>query len=231
MGYTHYFTQNRSITDSEWALLCTNIREVINAVSDSIPVQFEYDTNEPAMLDDHMIRFNGVEDDGHETFILEREGAGFSFCKTARKPYDTVVTASLLIAQKVAPGAWDVSSDGDSDDWHGLELATQVIGLNFAAEFKSAHPGENIDDDIPLLGEAPFVGGKVIFTSTSVFNDASIKTEDGGMAVIHESNDASVTAEDDCVFVRLQSWDDTRAHPMFNSLFGKRIRITVEVED
>lgn len=37
-----------------------------------------------------------------ETFILKPEATGFSFCKTARRPYDLVVTAILLRAWQLA---------------------------------------------------------------------------------------------------------------------------------
>jgi len=98
------------------------------------------------MIDDDIIRFNGVEDDGHETFILTRtkrakydyesqeeydvDGA-FDFCKTARKPYDVLVTSSLLAAMRIANGAWVVGSDGDEYDWEkGIALVTKVLGYD-----------------------------------------------------------------------------------------------------
>jgi hypothetical protein len=45
----------------------------------------------------------------HESFILGPEGLkGFTFCKTARKPYDLVVTAILLRATQLAENSIQV---------------------------------------------------------------------------------------------------------------------------
>ena len=49
------------------------------------------------------------------------------------------------------------------------------------------------------------------------------KSEDGGQALIAE------IAEDEIeVFVRLQSWDETKKHPTLSPLVGKYVQITVE---
>lgn len=150
MGYTHYFRQTRDLTFAEWANLTKAVDTLIKAARD-VPVRFEYDSSDPPLLSDDMIRFNGVGDDGHETFILERikqaklnyetqsvydnEGA-FSFCKTARKPYDFLVTASLLAAQHITGGAWNVSSDGDPTDWEdGKFIVEKELGFNITNEF------------------------------------------------------------------------------------------------
>lgn len=47
--------------------------------------------------------------------------------------------------------------------------------------------------------------------------------QDGGQAKIAEINDAGP------LFVRLQSWDETREHAAFAEFEGKRVRITIEV--
>lgn len=35
--------------------------------------------------------------------------------------------------------------------------------------------------------------------------------------------------ESSCLFVRVQSWDETRKHEEFRSLEGKKVRVTIEV--
>ena len=63
---------------------------------------------------------NGKGDEAHEDFALRehfRENEGFGFCKTARKPYDTVVTACLALLKYRLGDAIEVSSDGDASDW------------------------------------------------------------------------------------------------------------------
>ena len=69
----------------------------------------------------------------HETFVLTREieeneygetdGSMWSFCKTARKPYDLMVQAVLLLAKchfkdriRIPPDDWN-NSDGEYEDW------------------------------------------------------------------------------------------------------------------
>lgn len=79
-------------------------------------------------------------DYGHETFLLERsprrEGweredypYGFDFCKTARKPYDQVVTAVLILCERFCPNWRDITSDGTPADWEpALELCLRLFG-------------------------------------------------------------------------------------------------------
>jgi hypothetical protein len=54
---------------------------------------------------------------------------------------------------------------------------------------------------------------------------AEIESDDGGLAMIIEIDGG----EDEPVFVRLQSWDSTKQHPVLRQLGGKRLRVTVEV--
>jgi hypothetical protein len=71
--------------------------------------------------------FNGREDDGHETFYIAGDVRGFTFCKTARKPYDVVVTAILCLCEFYTKGTFGVISDGEPSDWQdGLKLARRI---------------------------------------------------------------------------------------------------------
>ncbi len=83
-------------------------------------------------ITDTLIRLNGDESSGlaHETFMLKifdmsgyrsqaeiaKEGT-FSFCKTARKPYDFVVCVGLMIAKHHLGSDFKISSDGNLADW------------------------------------------------------------------------------------------------------------------
>jgi ribulose bisphosphate carboxylase small subunit len=51
-------------------------------------------------------------------------------------------------------------------------------------------------------------------------------SEDGGKALIHHVN--SGDDEENGLFVRLHSWDESRKHEVFSSLVGKKVRVTVE---
>ena len=59
-----------------------------------------------------------------------------------------------------------------------------------------------------------------------------LKLEDGGQALILDDLGGKELVGDGCLFVRIQSWDDKECkHPLMNDLVGKKIRITIEVED
>lgn len=84
------------------------------------------------------LKINGKGDDMHEDFIMrehfkqnfERDTfmKGWDFCKTARKPYDIVVTACLIVLEYRLPNNFRVDSDGCTSDWQeGLELAQRIL--------------------------------------------------------------------------------------------------------
>jgi len=72
---------------------------------------------------------------------------------------------------------------------------------------------------------------RLVYETTDIITDDTLKSEDGGMALIHEDSNASEPVGDGHVFVRLQSWDDDSKHPLLRSLVGKTVRISVEVLD
>lgn len=115
MGYTHYWTPKDDVTDEQWKSFTTDVRRVIKyGMNNSIPVAWEYDElDRPPEITDTLVRFNGVDDDGHETFYFERSGS-WAFCKTACKPYDTLVVACLILAENHFGLQW--SSDGRDED-------------------------------------------------------------------------------------------------------------------
>jgi hypothetical protein len=82
------------------------------------------------------VYFNGSKDDAHETFVIRehyKDNLGLQFCKTARKPYDTCVTACLIILKHRLGEYIDVSSDGQVIDWAmGLAAAREIRGLTRA---------------------------------------------------------------------------------------------------
>lgn len=110
MGYTHYWTIKEPISADAFAKLQEGIKAIIEtAVDAGIPI-----TDEST---DGTIAFNGVGGNAHETFVIQVGDKEFNFCKTAEKPYDAVVTASLIYAKKIFGDAIEIKSDGDWDDW------------------------------------------------------------------------------------------------------------------
>jgi len=124
MGYTHYWNKH-TFSHEVWAKIKADIQQLIEA--STIPLAREYDdaASKPEILDNY-IRFNGVGDDGHETFVLEQEIGGFEFCKTARKQYDELAVACLIIAHH-HDNAFTWSSDGTPEEQvNGFTVAKQV---------------------------------------------------------------------------------------------------------
>jgi hypothetical protein len=119
MGYTHYFRQNKSFNDSQWQQVVEGIKRIFDYCEEKkIKLQFEYNDPRPPVANEKCIRFNGKDEDGHETFYLVPESGGFQFCKTADKPYDLAVCLCLLYIESVAPGILEIKSDGNWEfDW------------------------------------------------------------------------------------------------------------------
>lgn len=142
MGFTHYFPQNRPCPPEAWAKICAAFREAVKIAR--IPILAGYDSfaDDPAIIDDEQIFFNGIGDAGCETMALDRDaGREFNACKTERLPYDLLVTALLTLADKYAPGVWNIGSDGKGDDWlEGVILAAQACNGEAVSPIKPKQP-------------------------------------------------------------------------------------------
>jgi len=142
MGYTHYWSFNKlkGITAAELET------KYLQALAECNRVARHWNTEiavKGSSLDSHRLsgfsahtdkyggfEINGKGDNAHETFSLREHFSENepSFCKTARKPYDTVVTACLAVLKYRLGDAIDVTSDGTADDWaDGVILARHVL--------------------------------------------------------------------------------------------------------
>lgn len=123
MGYTHYW-ENKPIEPTKWAKVLDTAQYIIDNCG--VKLVYEFDQHKPPQIGPDVIRFNGVDEDGHETFLYDRDGTRFSFCKTARKPYDVAVVAILEAVQLITGNTW--SSDGEGDELQdGKNLAIEAI--------------------------------------------------------------------------------------------------------
>ena len=147
MGYTHYWEQYRSFDDREWSEITKYAKRICMSKEGKAILGIEQKQSDRLLIDDLEIIFNGKAkfNQDHETFLLSKnkpqqpdwnkdaiaKGYTFQFCKTNGKPYDKFVTAILIIADNIAPGAIVVKSDGDAGDWQdGLDMGHQyMIGL------------------------------------------------------------------------------------------------------
>jgi hypothetical protein len=119
MGYTHYFQLHNEPTQTRWQSFTSGVSSIIRTSN----VQLE------AEVTDSRIVLNGIGADSHETFVIEKGSVRWNFCKTARKDYDEVVTAVLILARYVFPD-FSLSSDGTWEEWRtGRELFTKAMYL------------------------------------------------------------------------------------------------------
>lgn len=163
MGYTHYWTQKKTIKSADWIeIQAACIRIIAAAVQSGVRIAGADGTGSP-LLNTETISFNGdgkedcsysytssfdgtlrrVEQFGaHESFWLDRKlqrdenerspNNGklikWTFCKTARKPYDVAVTAIGCCLESIWPNYFEFTSDGHLNDWQaGLALARQAL--------------------------------------------------------------------------------------------------------
>ena len=112
--------------NSKFLDFISDLRKVLKDTEDVL--QFEYDEVKPIELGVKGVRFNGIGNNGHETFMLTPAVKSFDFCKTACKPYDKYVVATLALAKYHFGDDILVSSDGEAEDWEeGLALLKEVL--------------------------------------------------------------------------------------------------------
>jgi hypothetical protein len=151
MGYTHYWTFKKPAkgkADETEALYQKAIKDIA-----SIALHWNatciFDSDRLSGYTAHVksnkyggVKINGKKENAHEDFILREhykenlEGSNgiggyhnpMHFCKTAQKPYDDVIVASLIVLKHYLGDLIEVSSDGRFEDWeNGLQLAKRVL--------------------------------------------------------------------------------------------------------
>ncbi len=129
MGFTHYYTRpiRKNHDDAKWTEFISNCIDVLHKLPEDIELGNGEGTTHDPIFDNTNVCFNGMDEEAHETFQITKvvpkqpdyrkgETEIFEFCKTARKPYDLMVCACLLL-YKFHFWYVKVSSDGDIDDW------------------------------------------------------------------------------------------------------------------
>lgn len=154
MGYTQYFPQVKNVPDTQWETLCAKVREAFGWIQNQyLPSLYEADF--PVTICDgpgekiisdvtdlfsangqkNVIFFNGQASRGlgYEAFFLsQKKLKDFSFCKTAAKPYDWFVVVVLILVHNLCPGCFDISSDGEVQDWEPvLKWLNERSGVDY----------------------------------------------------------------------------------------------------
>ena len=125
MGYTHYWKFKQEPTPEKFTEFVEGVRQITATADEAgIPIGEE-------LYESNYVRFNGVGDGAHESFYIELpvgdERYDDGFCKTAEKPYDTAVTASLILAKKIFGEDIEIRSDGNWSDWEGGQLLYESV--------------------------------------------------------------------------------------------------------
>ena len=157
MGYTHYWTPKKTTAKKfkEFSNVCQKLHDNLPKTTDTAGgyySDFEIKigngqglldkNNKPEFTKDY-VWFNGVEELAHETFAISLNETDWTFCKTARKPYDLLVCACLLASIDIL--GYKVSSDGDIDDWKpALKYYNEIVkNTNFTQEKLESHLKKN----------------------------------------------------------------------------------------
>lgn len=124
MGYTHYYSYNR-MSDAEFRAITKDIVALRQAALETLGVESDY------ALDFNALSFqlNGKEGEHAEPYefragdVRKRRGGrirpGFFFCKTAYRPYDVIVAASMIAMKYHMEDKISLSSDGrlEEEEW------------------------------------------------------------------------------------------------------------------
>ena len=127
MGYTHYWTITKELTPAQFKEWTNGVKAIVETATEAgIALGNGLGFDAPN-IDETLVAFNGVGEGGHETFGIRLGDEGFDFCKTAEKPYDAVVTASLIHAKKIFGDAIEISSDGNWHDWDSGKVLYETV--------------------------------------------------------------------------------------------------------
>ena len=120
MGYTHYWTIKQGIGQADWNKFLEGSRQIIGTATEA-GFLLQDDSAGAAVF------INGEGANAHESFVITSEDVGYNFCKTAQKPYDTVVTALLILLKRSLGENVIVTSDGSWHEWESGCLLYETV--------------------------------------------------------------------------------------------------------
>lgn len=150
MGYTHYWDfKDDKLAQKDFDKILKDVKVIEKYFAENDIISENaggYHNDNFAKLDKNAVAYRGwavgndleevdaISLNGDKTKDLDHENLYFqvgentwSFCKTARKPYDLIVTL-VLMSIKYNVRSTKVSSDGDNEDW---EHAFRLFGTIF----------------------------------------------------------------------------------------------------
>lgn len=129
MGYTHYFRLNSRLDEETIHKICNDTEKLLERLSKVVCFDPDEEDSIPKVDSENgVIMFNGKGSDGYEDFHVDMNRTGFNFCKTNYKPYDIAVCGTLLIFAEHALDCFDLSSDGDIEDYqNAISLYKEIF--------------------------------------------------------------------------------------------------------
>jgi hypothetical protein len=121
MGYTHYWKFNEKPSQEKFSELVEGVKQIV-ATAEEAGIAIGEQVYESGYFS-----FNGVDGGAHETFSIDIQTQEEDFCKTAEKPYDMAVTASLILAKKIFGEDIVIRSDGNWSDWESGQLLYESV--------------------------------------------------------------------------------------------------------
>lgn len=132
MGYTHYYSQQRSFTDDEWDTFIVAVSYMMGLAQQDMKLTGwdSRDIDSEPLVNDDEVSFNGFNEEGCETFRISREmrakhdyenqasydkDGAFECTKTRQRPYDALVVSVLCWLQEYTSDMFRISSDGGKE--------------------------------------------------------------------------------------------------------------------
>ena len=139
MGYSHYWTRPPRLPPVEFAVAVADCRKLLPQLG--VPLAGPGGTGPPECDVDRIV-FNGVGTEGREAFAISQHEPPrrpspqiFSYCKTARRPYDLAVQCALIILKRHLGDRLTVTSDGPEGEWELARAACQQH-LSYGQDFR-----------------------------------------------------------------------------------------------
>lgn len=136
MGYSHYFSIKSTATPEMYKAFSEEAHQILTIADAMTSIDIADSMGEIMsgwQANDEAVSFNGYGENSHETFRVTPTDSGFNFCKTAEKPYDTVVVACLIALYRAYGDSVEISSDGNRSDWaagsHLYQMAVQRTAI------------------------------------------------------------------------------------------------------
>ena len=142
MGYSHYWNFKNKVAPKDiengrlkWELAINKVKLALAYVQDKgIKIADGGGTNKP-YIGKYAISFNGYGSEMYETMYISYKDGGWSFCKTARKPYDLLVCLTLLAFKEAFGDDFEYTSDGvTKEDYEDRENNEYWKKINYVPQ-------------------------------------------------------------------------------------------------